>query len=113
MNDLQIAQKYISKAQRAKSSGIEFDLSFTTFKNMMRAKRCGYTGIELTEKRPNKKIRTTDRTIDRIDNNLGYISGNVVAVCNSANQIKSIWEDPGNKLTPKLISKMLRRIETV
>ena len=78
MDDLTIARKYISKAQKARNSGIEFNLSFVSFRNLMVAKKCKYTGIGLTETCADRPASGSDRTIDRIDNSLGYIAGNVV-----------------------------------
>lgn len=103
MNDIDIAKAYLRKAQSAADRGLSFGLSFVAFKNLMRAKRCKYTGIELTEPRPNMAPRSTDRTIDRVDSTIGYESGNVVAACHSANQIKSVWENPNNPLTAKMV----------
>lgn len=36
--------------------------------------------------------KLTDFTIDRIDNNLGYVTGNVVACCHAANSFKGMIE---------------------
>jgi hypothetical protein len=90
--DIYCAKAYITKLQSCKSRGIGFELNFTSFKNLMRAKKCYYTGITLTrgggqEGDPNYL------TIDRIDNNLPYQKGNVVACCAKANQLKSLVEN--------------------
>ena len=39
MDDLTLAKKYISKADNARSRGIKFDMTFTAYKNLMRAKK--------------------------------------------------------------------------
>ena len=109
MDDYTIARKYVRKIDNAKSAKIPFSLSLNAFKNLMKAKKCGYTGIQLTigiERKPN----FTDITIDRIDNSKGYESGNVIAVCHGANQIKSRWEDPSNPINFKEIKKMIKTI---
>ena len=106
MDDIKIAQRYVSKAQRAKAKGIPFELSFTAFKNMMRAKYCFYSGVELTE--PDSSILSaTARTIDRIDNSKGYVSGNVCACSNAANNFKSLLEGPDFALDKKTIVKLI------
>lgn len=112
MDDLTMAKKYINKAHGAQSSGISFLLSFTSYKNLMQAKKCGYTGIELTSPRSGENIRSTDRTIDRIDNSLGYVKGNVVAVCSSANKMKALWENPNNPLDMQSVKKMIHKVES-
>ena len=63
--DILLAKRYITKADLAKAGGVEFSLSLTSFKNLMKAKKCYYTGVELTDKRSGKAMRGTDRTIDR------------------------------------------------
>ena len=110
--DIKLALKYLAKARNAEDRGIEFDISITTFKNLMRAKRCKYTGIEMTMATSGTQ-KPTDKTIDRIDSTKGYVVGNVVACCHAANQVKSFWERGGNPLTPKHIIKMIAMIEKV
>ena len=106
LDDLEIARRYISKADRAVKEGYEFTLSFISYKNMMNAKKCKVTGMSLTTPRPSKCIRFTDRTIDRLDNRKGYVTGNVVAMCSGANNLKSMFEDKGNALTPAMAIKI-------
>jgi hypothetical protein len=101
MNDITLATKYLAKAQSAAHRGIEFNLSLLSFRNLMRAGTCRYTGLELND---------NTRTVDRIDNTLGYVSGNVAAVHTIANSIKSMWENPNNPLTPELVKKILENL---
>ena len=95
MNESKIAQAYLNKSQNAKRRHVPFTLSLLSFSNLMKAKKCRYTGIVLTDPvkgQKGQKIhpRGSDRTIERIDNTRGYESGNVVAVCNAANQLKNL-----------------------
>lgn len=91
LTDLEIANRYVQKARSSAERNIEFNLSFTAYKNLLRAKRCFYTGVELTD--PDNSIQTpTTRTIDRIDSSKGYVHGNVVACCFQINQAKSVFE---------------------
>jgi len=81
----------------------------------MRSKRCYFTKIELT-KPSGKDHAPTDRTIDRIDNGLGYVKGNVVAMAKGVNSFKGILENPaiaGINITdmPKLIEKFAKEIQ--
>lgn len=110
MCDVHLAKKYVAKAQSSASRGIAFELSFTSYKNLMRAKKCYYTGIILTDPVGGKALNQTDRTIDSIDNTKGYVSGNVVACCWAANQLKSFTEDPGNIVSVKFIERMLKKM---
>lgn len=103
MNDIKLAQKFISKQQSSEVRGIPFDLSFVSFKNLMRAKKCYYTGIKLTDPKSSNQI-STDRTIDRVDSTKGYTKGNVVACCYEVNQLKSQLEKK-----PKLVKQIIRK----
>ena len=83
--DLQIARKLVALYSSASDRNIEFDLPFQSLKNIFNAKRCYYTGVEFSNK-PNHPL---SRTIDRVDNNLGYIAGNVVACTKEFNGKKA------------------------
>ena len=111
--DLYVATKMQRKAQNAKDRGIEFSMTFTAMKNILRAKKCYYTGIPLT--RPTgETMRASDLTIDRIDATKGYVPGNVVACCHAANKLKSFAEGAGVKglkVAEKIFSKTIKRIE--
>ena len=114
ISDIELAQKYVLKHQVVTHAGGIFDLSFTSFKNMYRAKRCGYTGVLLTHKRKSKSLRETDITVDRIDNSKGYVNGNVIAVCHAANRFKGQLENPNNVITAKealAIAKIMLKVE--
>lgn len=109
-DDVKISQKYFNKYQSALHRGIAFKLSFTSYKNLMRAKKCYYTGIDLSD----VQGAANQRTIDRIDNTKGYESGNVVACCFAFNQIKSVMEKDGTIHSPifkKAINKMFSTLE--
>lgn len=112
MTDQEIARKYLDKIHNAKQRNIEFNLSLTAFKNLMRAKKCRYTKMVLTEGKDGALI-VSDRTIDRKDSSKGYIKGNCVAVCHGANQFKSIFENPKSKskLAPELAARILKFIK--
>lgn len=110
-SDVKLAKRYISKADRARLSGIDFELSITSYRNLMRAKKCGYTGMPLTDPVSGRPTKATDRTIDRIDNSKGYIAGNVIAVSHAANQAKSVFENPAATLTIQSMKRMIARIE--
>ena len=88
--DLILAKKYISNYSSAKARGHDFNLSFSEFKSLKQRKKCFYTGITLTDE---------SRSLDRIDNSIGYVKGNVVACHTTVNQLKSMVEDKTNLLT--------------
>lgn len=116
--DLYVAKKLASKAKNAKDRGIEFSLTFQSMKNLMKAKKCYYTGITLTTPEGVQPDQTgnkaSDRTIDRVDGSKGYVPGNVVACCNAANNIKAQLEGAGLsglKAGRNIFNKSIKRIE--
>lgn len=113
--DLYVARKMQGKAHNARDRGIEFNLSFAAMRNLLRSKKCYYTGIALTRPESGSTtLKASDLTIDRIDSSKGYVHGNVVACCHAANQMKSFAEGAGIaglKAAEKIFSKSIKRIE--
>ena len=106
MDDQEIAHKYVLKIGYCKQSNTVFNLSFYEYKRLITSKRCKYTGVELTAHEKGK-LKATDVTIDRIDNNIGYVTGNVVACCHAYNNFKCAIENPNNLLDFKTIERAL------
>jgi len=84
ITDIQLCTKYIRLAKSAEDRGIEFGLSLATFRNLLKRKKCPYTGVDLINNGTNNNV-----SIDRIDNSKGYIDSNVIACEITANQIKN------------------------
>lgn len=84
ITDSDVTKKWQSLKSSAGSRGKEFTLSLKKVRKLLEAKRCAYSGVSLTpeQNKPNSK------TIDRVDNNLGYTDDNVVACAYRINQIK-------------------------
>jgi len=93
--DTKVANKYLSLKQSAKHRGKDFNLSLTSISNLARAKTCYYSGLPLTNK---------TRTIDRVNSDIGYVKGNVVACHVQINQLKA-------NLDLKAISKLANKME--
>jgi hypothetical protein len=91
-DDYKIAKAYISKSDSARTKGYGFTLSYTSFKNMCKAKKCYFTGLPLTAE---------TFTIDRIDNTKPYEHGNVVACHRDFNNLKSLIENPDTNIDLK------------
>ena len=113
--ELWIANAYKRKVESATAKGIEFKLNLVSFRNLMRTKKCPYTDKTLTIPEPNNngKLRATDITIDRIDNKLGYVPGNVMAISHQANNLKSRFENDGYfslEEAYKIIGKMIKYV---
>lgn len=108
-----VAEYYIGKSRSAAERNIPWKLSLVSFRNMMRATVCPYTGVLMTK--PNlSNPKPTDITIDRIDNTKGYIPGNVMAISRQANNFKSIFENPKYPLdmvtASAALTKMHKRV---
>jgi hypothetical protein len=109
-----VLRKWFNQRKSAHKRGLRFALTPTSIMNMMRAKKCYYSGIELTPGAPpGEKHRLTDFSIDRIDADLGYVPGNVVACCRAVNELKGYIEARGEKPTPeqmKIIIETAREV---
>jgi len=109
--DLDVAAKFMSLNSNAINRGKEFSLSLVDVRRLLTKKRCEYTGVELT-KASSALANGTDRTIDRLDPNLGYIPGNVFAVSHQANSLKNVFfeADSEHKTTIEFMYEMTSRI---
>ena len=84
LEDILLARKYILKYEGSKDRGLEFSLTLSQFKALLKRKTCYYIWVKF-EDWGNKRL-----SIDRIDSNKGYVDGNVVACCSFINNIKNI-----------------------
>jgi len=100
-DDIALARAYLNKADQAKGKGIEFTISLTSFKNMLKSRKCFFTGLPLTAE---------TFSIDRIDNSKGYIAGNVAAVHLNFNQMKAMIENPTSKLSIDNVTKAMVKL---
>lgn len=84
---IQLAKCYKNKANNADSRGLEFDISILTFANIKAQKVCAYSGLP---------FGTGDDglSIERIDNNVGYVDGNVIPVRNVLNSLRADYDIP-------------------
>lgn len=78
--DIAWAKGYLSKVESSRQRGIEFTLTFAEYSDLLSTTVCGYSGIELNY---------SNRTIERINPEIGYVAGNVIAVSAKANGQKS------------------------
>ena len=102
LKDIDIAKRLMRTEQSANKRGIEFDLSFARLKKILNAKKCFFTGNQLTHDNPEDDNYLT---LDRIDASRGYVDDNVVACGRAFNMRKGelTVEDV------KIISKALKK----
>ena len=111
--DEYIARKFLSVLNSAEKRGKEFNLTLKEVKKLLSRKTCYYTGVTLVNYSEEDPVDNA-RTFDRIDNEQGYVIGNVVACSHWSNQLKNtLFESPkglalGKELlVKKLLEKML------
>jgi hypothetical protein len=107
ITDAGVARKFLQVEDSARKRGIEFRLNLTTVKNLMKAKKCKYTGLPYDYTDPERSP-----TFDRLDPNKGYIRGNVVSCMKCTNDLKNILiEHPVSvfKNNPTLLLKAVEQ----
>ena len=111
-----VARKFISVLTSAERRGKEFNLTLKEVKKLLNRKTCFYTGVKMVNPLKDHEENPIEnaRTFDRVDNEQGYVIGNVVACSHWSNQLKNtLFEDPKGlaigkeKEVKKLLEKML------
>lgn len=90
-HNLYVAKKYISLHQSAASRNLAFNLSLDDVDTLLKTPRCHYTDVDLVAfPHDGKDAELPDNylTVDRVDNNQGYVRGNVVACAMNINKLK-------------------------
>lgn len=90
MVDVEFEERVIAKWQslqeNAERRGKDFSLSLMSVANLLKTKRCYYTGRPITFFR---EEGCEPASVDRVDNAKGYITGNVVACSSRVNAAKN------------------------
>ena len=73
ISDVEVAKKLVNIHSSAQSRNLEFNLTFEYVKKLLEYNTCYYTNVIFTED------GTNARSFDRVDNDKGYVIGNVVA----------------------------------
>jgi len=81
--DVEVAKKLVNIHSSAQSRNLDFDLTFEYVKKLLEYSTCFYTNATFTEDGPNA------RSFDRVDNDRGYVIGNVVACTTDINGKKN------------------------
>lgn len=100
-------QNYKSRKFKAKQRGLDFTLSYWEFLKLREIKTCFYTGITL---RFTNHPEADSWTLDRVDNNLGYIPGNVVVCSHAANIEKAKSFDQNRFADPVLCQQISEKL---
>ena len=81
--DVEVAKKLVNIHSSAQSRNLDIDLTFEYVKKLLEYSTCFYTNVTFTEDGPNA------RSFDRVDNDRGYVIGNVVACTTDINGKKN------------------------
>jgi hypothetical protein len=73
ISDVEVAKKLVNIHSSAQSRNLEFNLTFEYVKKLLEYNTCYYTNVVFTED------GIFARSFDRVDNDKGYVIGNVVA----------------------------------
>ena len=73
ISDVEVAKKLVNIHSSAQSRNLEFNLTFECVKKLLDYNTCYYTNVQFTED------GIFARSFDRVDNDKGYVIGNVVA----------------------------------
>ena len=85
MTDLDIAKRLVRTEQSARTRDKEFDMSFNKMKKLLHSKKCYISGIPL---QTDEDKADNYLTLERLDNEQGYIDSNVVACSSYINKKK-------------------------
>lgn len=98
--EVHVARKYTQLLISASSRGLPFNLTLSDVRALLKRKTCAYTKVEFST-----TVEAHKRTIDRMDCNLGYVKGNVVACTHESNQMKEhFFEHTG--FDPAIVDKV-------
>ena len=104
-----IVGKRFNILKNANKRGLDFNLTDSNVRALLRKKTCHYTGVVFESDEDPLNVRT----FERIDDTLGYVQGNVVAVTLRANRIKNLLlesYDSELKITTEQFIKMADRL---
>jgi hypothetical protein len=99
LSDLEVARKMLKIYQSAVDRKLDFDLSFETVRSLLLEPTCYYTN------KPFEEVGNFARSLDRINSDLGYVEGNVVACTVDINSKKSNLSFEEIEILYKVLSK--------
>lgn len=95
VSDLTLAVRYARLHNSASKRGLEMSLPFEELRMILGVEHCQMTGIKLEPYEDNLP-NYDSATFERINPNLGYVSGNVMMVCQGYNSLKNQLFEQGS-----------------
>ena len=105
VTDEDVANKWAQLKANAIKRKKEFNLSLKKVRQLLMAKRCAFTGVSFTP----AKGEATSKSIDRVDNNMGYVDSNVVACSLRINLLKGSATPAEIAALHKAVSKFIAK----
>lgn len=100
---------YKSSEDNAKIRNLKFEVNINYLSDLLKQQdfKCALTKvpIRISEKNYRKKYNITTASLDRIDNNLGYIEGNVQFLHKNINKLKHVFTQEFLIIASHLIAK--------
>lgn len=110
--DKVIAGKYVMKVANAAKRGIGFNLTLSQYRKLFTRKYCAYTGVYLTmQSVGGEPLPSNYATLERIDNMIGYVPGNVIVISHEANKVKAVFEHPDTAIDMPTAIRMFSNID--
>lgn len=114
INDLvlrkRVRNKLKSLKKNAEKRNIEFNLTWQDVLPLLQKNHCELSGAFLTDF-DGTKSRPSDRSIDRIDNNKGYVPGNIIVTCRFVNCLKNqLFEGDSNFFDIGMLEQFARKM---
>lgn len=106
-----IISKYQQLKANAENRNLEFDLTLRSVENLLKAKKCHYTGKPFTFGVTGKGA--VERTVDRVDPKKGYVKGNVVAFSLQFNQLKNYVEHSSKEEQLRFVKQLAKVVNRI
>ena len=104
-SDVGVAKKFVQVYESARRRGIEFNLTLSDVRILIKKTKCHYSGLKYDYSDPEKSP-----SFDRLDSKKGYVKGNVVSCRKDINALKNVLiEHPASvfKDNVKLLQKVV------
>lgn len=101
-------QMWCSAKKRAKLKGLEFDLEVVDIPEI--PEYCPILNIKIIANNKNEGPQDSSPSLDRLDNNKGYVKGNITIISNRANRIKADSNIEELELIIKYIKEQNERV---
>jgi len=97
---------YYSKKNKAKTSGLVFELSELEFKQIMSVATCPFCDYQMDIATSDTRLARNIRTLDQIIPGEGYTKLNSISICFKCNEVK-------NDVSPEYLLRLGQRLQSL